>query len=72
MPEVQAFFVSGTYASIELFNKVSSFENQGALLHKPICKGFFSDIIFKRRSLHKIYRSINWPAYNRDSFIAEI
>ena len=23
-----------------------------ALLHKPICKGFFSDIIFKWRSLH--------------------
>ena len=24
-----------------------------ALLHKPICKGFFSDIIFKWRSLHR-------------------
>ncbi|ENV12821.1 hypothetical protein F965_02187 [Acinetobacter schindleri NIPH 900] len=24
-----------------------NFDSQVALLHKPICKGFFSDIIFK-------------------------
>ncbi len=25
----------------------ANFYKQAALLHKPICKGFFSDIIFK-------------------------
>ncbi|MBF6818459.1 hypothetical protein [Acinetobacter baumannii] len=28
-------------------NVAIDFEPYGALLHKPICKGFFSDIIFK-------------------------
>ena len=28
-------------------SKKQIFESKRALLHKPICKGFFSDIIFK-------------------------
>ena len=35
-------FFMGTYN-----NNLLYFENKTALLHKPICKGFFSDIIFK-------------------------
>ncbi|MCJ9166799.1 hypothetical protein [Acinetobacter baumannii] len=26
---------------------ITLYQSKGALLHKPICKGFFSDIIFK-------------------------
>ena len=44
-----------------------------ALLHKPICKGFFSDIIFKWRSLHtkSIAQPIG-PHITEHSWVAEI
>ena len=40
--------VSGSGKSFTAKNEiVKLFYNVSALLHKPICKGFFSDIIFK-------------------------
>jgi len=46
--------------------KSKSFFQLRALLHKPICNGFFSDIIFQmKKPTQKIYRTTNWPAYNR-------
>ena len=39
---------------------------KSALLHKPICKGFFQRYNFQmKKPTHKIYRTTNWPAYNR-------
>ena len=35
------------WSSLTLETLDQNFQFKGALLHKPICKGFFSDIIFK-------------------------
>ena len=52
---------------------VKLFYNVSALLHKPICKGFFSDIIFKWRSLHtKSTAQPIGPHITEHSWVAEI
>jgi len=47
---VDVFFVLSGFLMAILYKQgqvKQFFERRAALLHKPICKGFFSDIIFK-------------------------